>query len=138
MNVRVLRRALNADFLAQRVLSDLQLALFVIGSLFWLQAHTQDEAFSADLYGAFALQFPAEFWALAMMAPASMIWVGLRVPVKQWMVAFGAGLMTLQFLALGYSAIATGGEQIIGFFCTVLWAPLYLRMTWEALHAGVE
>ena len=139
MNARVLKRALRQDFLSQPVLSMVQIGLFVIGSLFWAQAHARPEAFDVGLYGEFALQFPAEFWALAMMCPAAMVWVGLRVPVKNWMVGVGSVLMAVQFLGLAYSAISTGGEPIIGFFCSVLFAPLYTRMAWEALHnAGME
>jgi len=133
MNVKVIRRALRLDYLLQPVLSHVQLGLFVVGSLFWAQASMQDEAFSAELYGHFALIFPAEVWAMAMMAPAAMVWIGLRHPVKRWMVAVGAAIQVIQFSALGYSALYTGGEPIIGIFCTVLFAPLYTRILWEAV-----
>lgn len=133
MTPRILRRALRLDYLSQPVLGHIQLGLFTVGALFWAQAVMQDKAFSANLYGRFALLFPAEMWAVAMMAPAAMVWIGLRHPVKRWMVAVGSAIQIVQFIALGYSAIYTGGEPIIGIFCVVLFAPLYSRILGEAL-----
>ena len=134
--VTAIRRMIRGDYLGQPVLADLQIAFVVIGALFWVQAVHRPEAFDVHMYGRFALLFPAEFWAAAMMGPAAMVWVGLRNPVKRWMVFAGAVLQTAQFLALSYSAIATGGEPIIGYFCSVLFAPLYFRVAWEAIAHG--
>ena len=97
-------------------------------------ARLDDHAFNAEMYGAFAMSFHAEFWALAMMCPAAIIWVGLRNPIKRWMVAVGSALQLLQFIALGYSAIATGGQPIIGIFCNGFFAPLFAYMLVEALR----
>lgn len=133
MSPKVLRRVLKMDYLSQPVLGHIQLGLFTVGALFWVQASLQDEAFSEAIYGSFALTFPAEAWAAAMMAPAAMVWIGLRHPVKRWMVAVGSLMQTIQFIALGYSALYTGGEPIIGIFCIVLFAPLYSRILGEAL-----
>ena len=133
MNAKVLRRALRMDYLSQPVLGHIQLGLFTVGALFWVQATIQEKAFSQALYGSFALMFPAESWAVAMMAPAAMVWIGLRHPVKRWMVAAGSLMQIVQFVALGYSALYTGGEPIIGIFCIVLFAPLYSRILGEAL-----
>ena len=77
MNAKVLRRALRIDYLSQPVLGHIQLGLFTVGALFWVQASLQDEAFSEALYGAFALIFPAEAWDVAMIAPAAMVWIGV-------------------------------------------------------------
>lgn len=123
---------MRRDYLTQQVLSHIQIATVCIGAMFWIEANFQGEAFSADVFGDFALLFPAEMWAGIMMASSTMCWVGLRHPVKRWMVAIGAGMQTLQYLALGYSAIATGGEMVIGLHCTVLFAPIYARVFWEA------
>jgi len=133
MNAKVLRRALKIDYLSQPVLGHIQLGLFTVGALFWIQATIQEKAFSEALYGSFALTFSAESWAIAMMAPAAMVWIGLRHPVKRWMVAVGSMMQIVQFVALGYSALYTGGEPIIGIFCIVLFAPLYSRILGEAL-----
>jgi hypothetical protein len=132
MSARSIAVAVLKDFLSQPVLGQMQIGFVIIGALFWAQAMGRPEAFDVNMYGRFALMFRAEFWAAAMMAPAAMCWVGLQNPVKRWMVAVGASLQTAQFLALAYSAIVTGGEPIIGYFCSVLFAPLYFRMAWEA------
>jgi len=122
------------EYLVQPILSHMQVAIVLIGSLFWIEAVTSGEAFSARVFGDFALMFPAEMWAGIMMAGSAMCWIGLRHPVKKWMIAVGAGIQTVQYLALGYSAIATGGEMVIGLHCTTFFAPIFFRMFWEAMH----
>ena len=134
----VMRTLAHVFYLAQPVLSQMQLAIFAIGSLFWIEASMSGEAFNQDTFGAFVLMFPAEFWAGCMMGFAAMCWIGLRHPVQWWMVALGAGLQTLQYLALGYSAIMTGGEMVIGLHCTMFFAPIYARMFWEAVTHDPE
>lgn len=121
-------------YLAQPILCQMQVAIILIGALFWIEARTQGDAFSAAVFGGFALQFPAEMWAGVMMGASAMCWIGLRHPVKRWMVAVGAGLQTLQYISLGYSAIATGGEMVIGLHCTTFFAPIYAVMFLEAVH----
>ncbi len=134
MNATTLRKALRQDHLAQPVLSIIQLCLIFVGSCFWIMARLQAEAFDAAMYGDFALMFPAEFWALGMMGPAAIVWVGLRHPVKRWMVAIGCAMHLTQFLALGYSAIYTGGEPIIGVFCNGFFGPIFAYMLMESLR----
>ena len=121
-------------YLAQPILCQMQVAIIFIGALFWIEARLQGDAFSASVFGEFALRFPAEMWAGVMMGASALCWIGLRHPVKRWMVAVGASLQTLQYLALGYSAIATGGEMVIGLHCTTFFAPIYLVMLVEALN----
>ena len=121
-------------YLAQPILCQMQVAIIFIGALFWIEARLRGDAFSASVFGKFALQFPAEMWAGVMMGASALCWIGLRHPVKRWMVAVGASLQTLQYLALGYSAIATGGEMVIGLHCTTFFAPIYLVMLVEALN----
>lgn len=134
MSAKAITRALRRDFLSQPALVYMQFALVVIGVLFWMQARVQPEAFSAEIYGEFAVMFRAEMWAALMMAPSAMCLVGLRHPVKRWMVATGAIIHVLHFSALGYSAIVTGGELVVGYFCTVLFAPIYTWLAVEALR----
>jgi hypothetical protein len=121
-------------YLSQPVLSHMQIAIVIIGALFWIEARLQGEAFDANVFGAFAVQFPAEMWAGVMMGASAMCWIGLRDPVRRWMVATGAALQAIQYLALGYSAISTGGEMVIGLHCTVFFAPIYAVMFWEAIR----
>ena len=125
-------------YLTQPVLSHMQLAIFAIGAMFWAEAITSGQAFSAQVFGEFALQFHAEFWAGLMMGGSALCWIGLRHPVKWWMIAIGSGIQTLQYLGLGYSAIATGGETVIGLHCTVFFAPIYARMFWEAVTSDTH
>lgn len=134
MNSRVLRRVLKLDYLSQPSLEHDQWALIFVGALFWWLASWRPEAFDAHLYGHFALLFQAEAWAMAMMAPAALVLIGLQDPVKRWMVAVGAALQVIQFGALGYSAIFTGGEPIIGVFCWVFFARQYARLMWSAVN----
>ena len=129
----IAKSILHSYYLSQPVLSAMQMAIFFTGSMFWVEATLSGQAFSARVFGDFALQFNAEVWAGWMMAGAAITWMGLRHPVKWWMIAVGAGLQTLQYLALGYSAIMTGGEMVIGLHCTVFFAPLYARIFWEAV-----
>lgn len=121
-------------YLSQPILCQMQVAVILIGALFWIEARLQGEAFAPEVFGSFALQFPAEMWAGVMMGASAMCWIGLRQPVKRWMVAIGAGLQTVQYLALGWSAIGTGGEMVIGLHCTTFFAPIYVIMFWEAIR----
>ena len=137
MNMGAMDRAVQSikrrDGLAQPFLSAFELALFVVAACFWAESRLSSEAFNQDVYGDFALQFPAEMWAGAMMGGAALTWVGLRHPVKRWMVVVGASIMAAQFIGLAYSSIVTGGQPIVGLFCSVLFAPAHVWMAWEAM-----
>ena len=134
MNEAVVRKALRMDMLSQPVLGYAQIVLVIIGGLFWAMASQRAEAFDVRLYGTFALSFKAETWAVAMMAPAALVWIGLRNPIKRWMVMVGTSLQICQFCALGYSALFTGGEPIIGIFCVVCFAPMHAYILGAALN----
>lgn len=125
MNAKAVRRALRADHLSQPVLGFFQIGLVVVGVFFWVMASLQAAPFDVKTYGEFALNFRAEAWALAMMGPAALTWIGLRDPVKRWMVAIGSGLQMLNFCALGYSMLFTGGQPMMGIFALVIFAPLH-------------
>jgi hypothetical protein len=134
MNARTVRKALGIDHLSQPVLSYVQIAMVIVGAVFWAMATHQVAPFDADTFGEFALQFPAEAWALAMMGPAAIVWVGLRDPVKRWMVAIGAGMQFVNFCALGYSFIFTGGEPVMGLFALIFFAPLHAYIFGAAVN----
>jgi hypothetical protein len=121
-------------YLAQPILCQMQFSIIFVGAMFWIEARIDGEAFSADVFGEFALRFPAELWAFMIMGASALCWIGLRDPLKRWMVAVGAGLQAVQYLALGYSAIVTGGEMVVGLHCTTFFAPMYLIMFWEAVR----
>lgn len=132
MSVRTMAATIRATFFR---LSDREAScwmLIAIASLFWVSATFKDDAFSAELYGDFALRFPAELWAALMGLPAAMILIGLKDPVKHWMVLAGAVVQVVQFGALGYSATFTGGEPIIGAFAYLYFGLKFGRMALEA------
>ena len=134
MNARTVRKALGTNHLAQPVLSYAQIAMVIVGAVFWAMAATQAAPFDAGTFGNFALEYPAEAWAMAMMGPAAIVWIGLRDPVKRWMVALGAGLQFANFCALGYSFIWTGGEPVMGLFALIFFAPLHAYIFGAAVN----
>lgn len=135
MNARALARAIKGPtWLEHPVLRHLQVGIILIGCAFWIEARLQADAFSAEVFGNFALLFPAEAWAGVMASASLMVWIGLQDPLKRWMVAVGAAIQTAQYLALGYSAIMTGGEPVIGLHCTVLFAPCFALIFWRAIN----
>ena len=134
MNVRAIRKALGTDHLSQFILPWTQVAMFIIGAVFWAMATHQVAPFDADTFGEFALRFPAEAWAMAMMGPAAMVWIGLRDPVKHWMVIIGAGLQFINFSALGYSFLLTGGQPVMGLFAIIFFAPLHAYIFGAAVN----
>jgi hypothetical protein len=134
MNVRAVRKALGTDHLSQFILPWTQLGLFIVGAGFWYLATNQDSPFDVNTFGHFALEFPAEFWAVAMMGPAAITWIGLRDPVKHWMVIIGSGLQFINFSALCYSFLWTGGNDVMGLFALIFFAPLHAYMFGAAVN----
>jgi hypothetical protein len=80
-------------WLEQPLLKLAALALAVIGSLFWIEAGLQGEAFSAEVFGRFATSYPAEMWAAFMMAGGVLLFVGLLRPPRREMVTVGSALL---------------------------------------------
>ena len=135
MNVRSVAKALGRPhWLDHPILRWMQVCIVIVGSAFWIEARLQAESFSPDVFGSFAVRFPAEAWAGVMVTASLIIWIGLLDPLKRWMVAVGAALQTAQYLALGYSAIMTGGELVVGIHCTVLFAPIFAAIFWRAVY----
>jgi hypothetical protein len=127
----------GTEWLEQPALQWLNVALFIVASGFWIESMYADQAFSAEVYGAFALQFPAKAWAAAMMLGTTMTFIGLVRPIHRRKVVIGATILTVKFTLLAFSAIATGGELVVGMFSSVLFAPLFLKLAVEALqHDG--
>lgn len=135
MNERALAIAFNrkSDWLDHGLIRWAQLIIMGIGCAFWIAARLQTEAFSADVFGHFALRFQAEFWAGWMASSSLLIWIGLMHPQIRWMVAIGAAFQSAQYLALGFSAIVTGGELVIGLHCTLFFAPGFFAIAWRAV-----
>ena len=112
-----------------------QILLFFAGSMFWIDARTSDVAFSTSVYGEFALQYPAELWAGAMMGFSTITWLGLIKPIRKNMVAIGAIGNAVQFMLLSYSAVFTGGEFVIGIFASSIFLTPHV---WLSIEAVIE
>lgn len=109
-----------------------EVALLVIGVWFWIDASHQSFAFNAAVFGEFAYHYPAKMWAGLMIALSAITINGLRRPITNWMVAFGAIAQCLHFVLLSYSAVFTGGAFVIGLFASVFFLPLHLWIFFEA------
>jgi hypothetical protein len=141
--MRVLRytsrpRDLGVRWLESPFLIFFLLTSALIGSLFWVQAALQDGAFNVDTFGRFALQFPAEFWAGSMMVGSLLTFAGLTHPPKRWLMIAGSVVNALQFTGLGYSAIVTGGEVVVGLYASIMFAPASLITLWAAVQHDPE
>lgn len=134
MNDRALAVALGRpSWLDHDLIRYMQVVIILIGCAFWTMAQLQTEAFNVNTFGRVALLFPAEFWAGWMASSSLMVWLGLIQPKRRWMIAVGAASQTVQYMALGYSAIVTGGEPVIGLHCTALFAPAFMLIFWKAV-----
>ncbi len=69
-------------YLYQPVLCQMQVAVILIGSLFWIEARLHGDAFQASVFGAFVLQFPAEMWAGVMMGAGALCWITYRQALR--------------------------------------------------------
>lgn len=110
-----------------------QYSLFVFGVMFWLDANLGSEGFKEATWGAFAYFFPAKMWAALNMGASALAIVGLKKPIRTWMVSAGAFLHCVQFGAISYSATYTGGEMIVGLFASVYFLPLHMWLLYEAV-----
>jgi hypothetical protein len=110
-----------------------QIGLLIVGSLFWINAKTYDQGFSAEIYGTFALQFPAEMWAAIMMAGSAITWLGLIKPIRHKTIITGSLINALQFAALSYSAAFTGGEFVIAVFASIIFMTPHIWLAVEAM-----
>lgn len=124
----------KSDWLDHSLIRWAQLIIIAIGCAFWAMAQAQTEAFNADTFGHYALQFKAEFWAGWMASASLLVWIGLLHPQIRWMIAIGAALQAAQYAALGYSAFFTGGEAVIGLHCLAFFAPGFAAIAWRAIR----
>lgn len=111
-----------------------EIGLFFIGVLFWIEARLSGEAFSASIYGNFALVFPAEFWAMIMMCGAAITVNGLIKPVHRKRIALGAIVQIFNFGFISASAAFTGGEFVIAVFASVIFLTPHLWLAAEGLR----
>lgn len=114
------------------LLSDAQLALFMIGATFWVGSIHDPGMFKLTTWGALAYAVPAEVWAGLNMVCSAMIWVGLIRPIRRRLVLIGSTVNVAQYAVLAVSAVGFGGEQAVGIYAAFVFLPLFARMTWEA------
>lgn len=107
--------------------------LLAIATLFWIDATTTKAGFSADTWGYFSYQYPAAMWAFIMMAASAITINGLLLPTKHWMVIVGCAMQLIQFSAIAYSAIFTGGEFVVGIYAGLYFAPMFALALREAI-----
>ena len=110
-----------------------EMALFLIGCMFWSDTVLGGSAFSAEVWGRFAFSFPAIYWAGLNMGAAALTLAGLVKPVRNWMIITGASISCAQYLILSWSAIFDGGAAVIGFFASTFFLPLHLWILFEAI-----
>ena len=114
----------------------LEVALLGVGLLFWVTLAMGVSAFSPDTWGAWACEIPALWWAgMQIVASALVIW-GLMVPVTWRMAVAGAVIHAAQYQFLAISAMASGGEVVIGIYPSVLFVPAHLLIIWQATRYG--
>lgn len=110
----------------------IEYAFLFFGICFWVSATIGHEGFGEETWGAFAYIFPAKVFAAFNMGASALCIIGLRKPIKTWMIAAGAALQCLQFSVISYSAIYTDGEMIVGLASSVLFLPLHMWLFYEA------
>ena len=111
-------------------------ATFAIGAFFYMDAVTTDSAFSVEVWGEFALRFPAEMWAAGLMAGGALSLIGLLNPPKRIHLLIGSALCLVQFLVLSYSAAHTGGDPVVSLYAGWKEAPMaVLTFVAAARHA---
>ena len=115
-----------------------EVALFVIGCIFWVDANAGASSFTADVWGHFAYSIPATYWAAFNMGCSSLTLAGLIRPVRNWMVIVGAGLSCVQYLILAWSAVFDGGAAVIGMYASLFFLPLHLWIVFEAASYDAE
>lgn len=110
-----------------------QYSMFVFGVLFWIDANLGGEGFKEATWGSFAYLFPAKMWAALNIGASALSIIGLKKPIRSWMVAVGSGLHFIQFSSITYSATYTGGEMIVGLMASVYFLPMHMWLFYEAV-----
>jgi len=124
----------NDTIQSDRIMMRINVLLFIIACLFWVDSITAAEGFKEATWGKFAYSYPAEMWAALMMAASAVTINGLMMPVKRWMVVAGAALHLTQFSIVAYSAIFTGGEFVVGIYAGLFFAPIFGFALKEAMR----
>lgn len=110
----------------------MQVSLFSIGVIFWIDAMTDGVGFQEETWGWLAYSIPVEVWAFTNMATSAITIIGLMKPVQRWMIVVGCVSHIVQFMILSYSATMCGGVFVLGLYASVFFLPLHLWLFIEA------
>lgn len=108
--------------------------MMAVGFLQWMHARMTTESLSPDTWGVMATSIPMEFWALANMAGATMVFLGLLNPPRRWMTVTGCAVQLSHFHVLAHSALFTGGDIVVAAFVWALLTPLHLVLIVRAFE----
>lgn len=110
----------------------IELQLFTIGCLFWVDSYGSSSQLTPETWGSLAYMFPADMWAFCAMFCSAVLINGLMKPIKGRMVVLGSAVSCIQFIVLSYSAAFTGGEVVIGLYASVFFLPIHIWILIEA------
>jgi hypothetical protein len=114
----------------------MQIALFAVGALFWIDARNGAQGFHENTWGWFAYQSPAEFWALMNLSAAFLTFIGLVEPRHRYSLIAGSVLHVVQFAGLSASILFTSGEAVVGLYAAMFFLPLHMWTLWEGVRDG--
>lgn len=110
-----------------------QYSFLIFGVMLWVDSVMGYGSLSQSTWGSVAYYIPAKLWALVIMGASAISIIGLKKPVKTWMVGIGAFLQCVQFSVISYSVIYTGGDVAVGILASVFFLPLHMWLFYEAV-----
>ena len=113
-----------------------EVALLIVGLLFWTTLSMGVSAFSPETWGEWACILPAKLWAAVQIIASLTIIYGLLEPPKWRMITAGAILHAVQYQALALSAVLSGGQVVIGVYPSFLFVPAHILLAVEAWRHG--
>jgi hypothetical protein len=114
----------------------MQIALFAVGALFWIDARNGAHGFQETTWGWFAYQFPAEVWALINLSAAFLTFIGLVEPRHRYSLIAGSVLHVVQFAGLSVSILFTDGEAVVGLYAALFFLPIHMWVLAEGVRDG--
>lgn len=110
-----------------------QYSLLVFGIMLWVDATISYGSLHPTTWGLIAYTVPAKAWAVIIMGASAACVIGLKKPVKRWMVGIGAFLHCVQFSVITISVVYTGGDVAVGILASVFFLPLHMWLFYEAV-----
>lgn len=110
----------------QPILALLNFGHLLVGVIIWMEAWlASGTSFRPETWGSWAWQASAEFWGAAFMGVSALSIIGLLEPPRRWMVSVGATGHCVILLALGASALFSGGDKAVTVFALTALFPLH-------------